>query len=451
MTAGEAYRKFTILFKEHGITDASDEARVLICHVLNFDSARFFAQPDCVLTESELSALEALAERRLRGEPSAYLTGHREFYGIDFYVDNRVLIPRPETEILVEQAIKFARDFTGHVRRKIRIVDVGTGAGAIAVTLALNIPDAIIYAVDISEAALQVAEKNVMRYGLSQCINLCRGDLIERIEGKFDLVVANLPYITAVELISLPREIRQYEPAEALDGGNDGTVLIRRLIHQTAGRLNPGGALLMEIGEGQSESISQAALRVYPKADISLITDLTGIQRIIIIKPSDRHPLTLLYTFFKYLIVGLPNAVIYFGSIYLLTDILKLWYMLSVLIAVVLQAVTSFLLHRIWTWRRKKVALVSPLTVYRFIKYMLINLGGILLGLLLIFLFTDLLRIWYMVSVFISSCILQGLTFLANNYWTWGDIEDQELSKIESCLKKPAFQNFLSRLGIRMG
>ncbi|GEM_PF-74364 len=450
MTAGEAYRKYTSLFQDQGMADAVDEARVLICHVLGISSARFFAQPDRVLTAVEQSALEALVEKRLRGEPSAYITNHREFFGIDLYVDPRVLIPRPETEILVEEAIRFSKDWSRRNRRNIRIADVGTGTGAIAIALALNLPDAVIWAVDISPEALQVAEKNVAKHGLSQRIKLIRGDLLQQIDGQVDLIVANLPYIAEGNLARLDREIREFEPAQALSGGKDGTSLIRQLISQTAGKLGPGGALMMEIGEGQVDRIGRAALQEYSKADINLTRDLAGIDRVITITPRQSQLRQLLNTFIKYLIVGLPNSVIYFGSIYLLTDILKLWYMLSVGIAVVLQAVTAFLLHRVWTWRHKKVALATPVTAYRFIKFMLVNIGGMLLGLALIYLFTDFLQLWYMASTFASSCILQGLTFLANNYWTWGDVEARELRWLEAWLKKPAVQDILSKLGIRM-
>lgn len=451
MTVGEAFRKYTSLFQDQGMADAADEVRVLACHVLGISSARFFAQPDRVLMVEEQSALEALAERRLRGEPSAYITGSREFYGIDLHVDRRVLIPRPETEVLVAEAIEFSTDWVKRNRRSIRIADVGTGTGAVAIALALNLPDAAVCAVDVSHEALQVAERNVTKYGLSQRIELIHADLLNQIEGQFDLIVANLPYIAQDDLISLAREIREFEPAQALDGGKDGTSLIRQLISQAAGKLRPGGALMMELGAGQADRVRRAAVLEFPKAEIRLARDLAGIDRVIMIKPRHSQLRQLLNTFIKYLIVGLPNAVIYFGSIYLLTDMLKLWYMLSVGIAVILQAVTAFLLHRVWTWRHKKVALASPVTAYRFIKFMLVNIGGILLGLALIYLFTDFLQIWYMASTVASSCILQGLTFLANNYWTWGGGEARELRRLEAWLKKPAVQSILNKFDISTG
>ena len=142
----------------------------------------------------------------------------------------------------------------------------------------------------------------------------------------------------------------------------------------------------------------------------------------------------LVSTFIKYLLVGLPNAVIYFGSLYLLTSVLGLWYMLSVCIAVALQAVTSFLLHRIWTWRFRKAAMGSPVTLYRFIKYLIVTIGGVLLGLAVIYVLTEYAHLWYMASTVISSAILQVLTFLANNYWTWGRGEGQEMHKISEWL-----------------
>ena len=277
MTAGEAFRQYTSLFKDHDIADAADEARVLVCYILGISSAWFFAQPDRALTAGEQSALEALVERRLQGEPSAYLTNHREFFGIDLYVDRRVLIPRPETETLVEAALEYALSNSGWA---LRIVDVGTGSGAIAVALGLNLPEAVIYATDVSQEALEVAARNVLQYGLQDRVSLLQGDLLLPLPGQADLVVANLPYIAAGELPGLQVEVQRYEPGIALDGGESGTALIARLLGQVRGRVRPGGAVLLEIGQGQEVEVFNLVKSILPGCSVSALKDLAGIKRV---------------------------------------------------------------------------------------------------------------------------------------------------------------------------
>jgi len=281
VTAGEALRKFTSILKQAGIDEAADEAGVLLCHVLKLSKAEILTQPERTLTGSELTLLEGLIARRLHREPSAYITGHREFYGFDLLVDTRVLIPRPETEILVEEAVKFGRAWIGRYKKAITVVDVGTGSGAIAIALAQHISQALVFAVDISPGALEVAASNVCRYGLNDRITLVAGNLLEQIDQKTDLIVANLPYISAQEMLQLQPEIAGYEPAIALQGGVDGTEVIKGLLEQVPAKNNRNGALFIEIGKGQEDDIMPRISRGLPGCVITLIKDLAGINRVI--------------------------------------------------------------------------------------------------------------------------------------------------------------------------
>ena len=193
--------------------------------------------PDRALSDEEAHRMDELIDKRIHRVPAAYLVNSRQFYGMDFYVDNRVLIPRPETEVLVEEAIKFGQEWRKNNQGVMNIADVGTGSGAIAVTLAANIPGSIVYATDISADALCVAEKNIRKYDFEGRIKLTKGYLLQQIIEKLHMVVANLPYIKESDLALLPPEISKYEPRAALDGGKCGTEMIQQLITQSAGKI----------------------------------------------------------------------------------------------------------------------------------------------------------------------------------------------------------------------
>lgn len=278
MTVGGAHRKYTSIFLEHGMADAADEARVLICYVLKIKAVDFFAQPDRTLNDGEQSALLALANRRLAGEPAAYIINCREFYGIDFYVDRRVLVPRPETEILVEEALEYCKSKCGG---RLSVADVGTGSGAIAVALALNSQDVFIYAIDISFDALVVAGQNVNHFGLKERVRLLQGDLLSTLPEHVDIIVANLPYIAEHELKKLPFEVSGCEPEIALHGGNSGTEVIGRLLAQVKGKINKDGLVLLEIGLGQEDEIFKMVKKMLPTGKIFLKRDLAGVNRIV--------------------------------------------------------------------------------------------------------------------------------------------------------------------------
>jgi release factor glutamine methyltransferase len=279
VTAREWLRKYTSIFQQAGIDEAAVEATVLLCHALRLGKAEIFTQPERMLTGDELTLLDGLTERRLRREPSAYITGRREFYGISLFVDPRVLIPRPETEVLVEAAIGFGRSWAEGNKRLLLAADVGTGSGAIAIALAINVPEVQVYAVDNSPGALDIATINISRHGLTDRITPVQGNLLEQINCKLDLIVANLPYIPGGELAGLQPEVRLYEPMAALDGGDSGTAVIEAMLLQAPGKIAPGGALLLEIGAGQGERLIHIVRSMLPGSDIELIKDLAGIDR----------------------------------------------------------------------------------------------------------------------------------------------------------------------------
>jgi release factor glutamine methyltransferase len=225
--------------------------------------------------------LEGLADRRLRREPSAYITQNKEFYGLDLFVDRRVLIPRPETEILVEAAIEFARSWVADNKNDITIVDVGTGSGAIAIALATHVPGSIFHAVDISTAALEVAAINIERHGLENRVIPTQSDLLQQINCRVDIIAANLPYIPQSGMRLLQPEITEYEPEVALQGGVRGTEVIVRLLEQVPAIINQNGAVFLEIGEGQEGEIMPVIGRCLPGCGVTLIKDLAGINRVI--------------------------------------------------------------------------------------------------------------------------------------------------------------------------
>ncbi len=254
------------------------DAHVLLGDVLGVDRADLLAHPEAPLTSEQAEQFAAWVARCAAGEPVAYILGRRAFYDRDILVTPDVLIPRPETELLLEQALTLSD-------RKLTVADVGTGSGALAVTFAANQPGAQVYATDISPAALAVARRNAERSGVGVCFY--EGDLlaplIER-GVKLDLIMANLPYIASDELATLA--VSRYEPHLALDGGADGLDLIRRLLAQIPQAVSPGALLLLEIGAGQGaaalelveQSLSQQALK--PKR-AEVIPDYAGLDRIV--------------------------------------------------------------------------------------------------------------------------------------------------------------------------
>lgn len=262
-----------------GIDDARLEAEVLLACALEVDRSHVLAMLHDESPADAHAAFDALLARRLRHEPLAYITGVREFYGVAIICAPGALIPRPETEMLVDMALD-------EVRRRgpaLRIADVGTGGGAIAVAIALNAPAARLVAIERSDAALNVARRNVERYGLASRVELIRGDLLEG-TGAFDLIVANLPYVADADWQALPPEIREHEPEEALDAGPAGTELTERLLAQAPGHLASAGLLAAEIGETQAAALVEAARRAFPATAPCVIKDLAGRDRVLVVR-----------------------------------------------------------------------------------------------------------------------------------------------------------------------
>lgn len=253
------------------------DARVLFCSALGIRVEELYTR-DCLdITDCQLTRFHSLIERRTRGEPVAYLVGHKEFMSLDFLVDDRVLIPRPETEHLVDEAIRFART-KSLAGEGLVFADVGTGSGAIAVSVARELPAARIYALDISEEALQVASANVWRHRVESQVQLVKSDLLASLPERVHAIFANLPYTVLDELAD---GVRNYEPHLALDGGAQGLDVYRRLLAQTPHYLGPGGGIFMEIDPRQADEMIRLAQDAFPSAKVWTVQDLSGGDRLV--------------------------------------------------------------------------------------------------------------------------------------------------------------------------
>jgi len=284
MTLAQALQLSAQILHLNGIDDSHIEARIFLQHILNFQPAQLFSEHNHVLNKGEVERLWRFLGRRLQGEPSAYLVGHKEFYENDFYVDHRVLIPRPETELIVEGALEWISDINKNVtlhERAFLIADIGTGCGAIAITLALKLPHSIIYATDISPSSLQVTEMNCRKHNIDTQVVLLHGNLLEPLPHPVDIIVANLPYIQNSELTSLSTEITRFEPREALLGGKDGLGIIEGLLRQLEGKTFPHTSLFLEIGKGQDTKLVSLLKHHVPSAKYSFISDYNGINRVV--------------------------------------------------------------------------------------------------------------------------------------------------------------------------
>ena len=254
--------------------DAAFDADLLARSVLRWDRADLVARAHEPPPPGFAVEYDALVARRADREPAAQVIGRREFWARDFEVTRDVLVPRPETELIVEAALDLHRTTPPR-----RVVDVGTGSGCLAVTLALEWPDADMTATDISEAALHVAARNAARHGVDGRIRFVRTSVLAGLPSGFDLIVANPPYVRSGDRPALSREVRDYEPAEALFGGEDGLDVVRTLLDQSADALGPGGHLLMEFGAGQDDQVT-SLVEARPRLNLDrILADLSGIPR----------------------------------------------------------------------------------------------------------------------------------------------------------------------------
>ena len=281
LTLREFLRETRGRLGEVGAPEPRLESEVMLSDVLGVPRHRLYAYQDDAIPEEAVEALEKVVRRRLEREPLAYILGHREFYGVDLTVGPGVMVPRPETEMLVERALLVCLERMD--RAGLVVADVGTGSGGIAVSLAMHLPGVALYATDVSAEALAVARVNVDKFRLGRRITLLEGDMLEPLPGRVDVIVANLPYIPSGRLEELQPELA-WEPRGALDGGDDGMGLLRRLMGQAAGKLADDGVMLLEIDPGQGEALRRLAEKLFPGATTSVEEDLAGLERLFVLE-----------------------------------------------------------------------------------------------------------------------------------------------------------------------
>nr|BBH90743.1 release factor glutamine methyltransferase [Thermosporothrix sp. COM3] len=282
-TIQETLRRATQALSRAGQTGARRDAQVLLCHVLGVELAVLYAYPEREVTSEQEQRFSLLIERRAKGEPVAYLIGRREFYGRTFLVDPRVLIPRPETEILIDEGLQ-------QIRQKLQtgiapiVADIGTGSGIIPITLLLEEPAiGSMYAVDISAEALQVAQENAQLHHIEQRVHWLQGDLTEPLPQPVDVLTANLPYVGTEE--QLDRDVYDYEPHLALFSGPRGLDLLRRFLHEvfTSGKLRPRGVVVLEIGYQQASAVTEIVQSLCPEVIVTTRQDYAGWDRVVVI------------------------------------------------------------------------------------------------------------------------------------------------------------------------
>jgi len=281
-TIAEALKEAGERLRDASVPNDLLDAQTLLAEALGKDRTYLIINFNQQLSEGVLSAFRTMVDRRAAGEPLQYITGRQEFFGLDFEVTPDVLIPRPETELIVEEAIRIVQQDV--VARPV-IVDIGAGSGAIAVALARELSAARVIASDVSEAALRVARRNAARHGLEDRVDFIASDLLDAFaEEEFaDFILSNPPYVSEKEMPSLQREVRDWEPRAALTDSNDGLSLYRRLLKDAPSRLRPGGHLICEMGYTQSEVISNMIDRRVWGAP-KLLDDLQGIPRTIVLR-----------------------------------------------------------------------------------------------------------------------------------------------------------------------
>ncbi len=269
----EARRKISAVSEDPGL-----EAQLILAKIIEKPRSWVLAHPEAKLTSDQMIQANRLLDECSAGVPLPYLLGRQEFFGLEFVVSPAVLIPRPETELLVEQALAW---LTAHPQRR-QAADVGTGSGCIAVSLASHILDLQVLAVDQSAEALKIASQNLTRHQVDRQVKTAQGNLLTGVTAQFDLVCANLPYIPTRTLLTLP--VANHEPWSALDGGEDGLDLIAHLLADAPRWMLPGGLMLLEIEAGQGETAAALADRLLPQAKNWVVNDLAGWPRLLIVE-----------------------------------------------------------------------------------------------------------------------------------------------------------------------
>jgi release factor glutamine methyltransferase len=285
VTLAEAINNAANLLSTAGITNARLDAEVLLSHIIVKDRVWLITHRDDVLDEKLQRDFADMIQRRTRREPLQHIIGNQEFWGLVFKVSPDVLIPRPETEFIVEAALAIVQDRNTLVR----IIDLCTGSGCIAVSLAKELTAARVIATDVSEKALAVARENTRRHGVSEHIRFLLGDLFEPLEeldirGQMDIIVSNPPYVQAGDLSTLQPEVRDYEPEMALISGPEGTEMAKRIIQRAPEYLKKNGALIMEMGLGQAKALTRMVEATGAYGYSELLKDLAGIERVLIVR-----------------------------------------------------------------------------------------------------------------------------------------------------------------------
>ncbi len=289
LTAARALVKASALLSTQGVDTAHLDAEVLLSHTLGLSRAGLYARLSIPLTSPQWEMFWSLIARRAQREPLAYLIGEREFWSLAFTVTPAVLIPRPETEMVVETALRLLSQSPAHpqgnISHRLNILEIGSGSGCIAIALAKELPHAELWAVDISAAALTVAQSNAQRHEVSNRIHFRQGDLFSPISSadeQFDLIVSNPPYIAQPDLAALQPEVRDWEPRTAIDGGYDGLDFYRRLAAESASYLRPGRWLVTEAGAGQVAEVLSLVRAQHAFKESYSVKDYTGHERVVV-------------------------------------------------------------------------------------------------------------------------------------------------------------------------
>lgn len=285
-TIEEALQGASFCLQKAGIEQPRQEVEYLLARIMKVDRLQLFLRRDEIISPEINAVFRDAVERRCRGEPAAYIAGEKYFYGHRFIVNRDVLIPRPETELIVDRALEWSERLSAAQKRSISCVDLGTGSGALAVTLALQLPDVDIWAVDLSEAALKIAALNADEHGAKNRIRFLRGSFFnafDRVEPKpkFNLVVSNPPYLDQQELENLPEGVKGYEPVQALDGGVDGLEGYRLILARLGEFIEIPAVLLLEVGAGQKEEVKALCKETGLFSSVNWRSDLNGWPRVI--------------------------------------------------------------------------------------------------------------------------------------------------------------------------
>jgi release factor glutamine methyltransferase len=285
-TVGEAKSWAAEMLAKARVKSAALAADILLGFTIGWDRVRIISHPEQPVTDDVWNNFQNLVARHASGEPLHYITGEREFYGLPFRVTPAVLIPRPETEILVEKTIALMHGYSFPVR----FLDIGTGSGCIAISIAHAVPSCTGWAVDISGDALEIARENASRHGVADRIQFVRGDLLEDLsaELRFEFILSNPPYVPLRECDNLPPDVRNFEPHIALFGGESGLEIYSRLMPQVPSHLVPGGHLLVESGAGQAERIRETTERAGLSVE-TILNDLQGIPRCVVARKISRR------------------------------------------------------------------------------------------------------------------------------------------------------------------